>query len=114
MKETLEEKERRLLDNDHSSPMQSVELLKAKLTKEIDKSVYKNFGFIPSTTFGTGKTHNIDQLFEGVKPFFDDQEKLKQKAAEVMAGATGLIRDNKENIEKVTNMAKTLSGFFSS
>jgi hypothetical protein len=39
---------------------------------------------------------------------------LKLKAAELMAGATGLVRDNKENIEKITAMASKLTGFFSS
>ena len=46
-------------------------MLKAKLTNEIDKTVFKNFGFVPSMV-GTGQTLDVNTVFEGVKPFLED------------------------------------------
>jgi len=48
-----------------------------------------------------------------VKPFLQDQEALKVKLAETLATASQFHRENKEHIEKATDIAKNVWGFFS-
>jgi hypothetical protein len=58
------------------------------------------------------KDVDVKSLFEGVKPYFEDQEKLQREMSAKMLEAAKYVDDNKHHIETVKNVGANILSFF--
>ena len=97
MKETLLEKEKRLLDAQNpDQKYAALNFLKDKLQREVDKKAHQYLGIVPSRM---AENFDSQAVFEGIKPFLEEQDALKEKLAEGLKGAQKFAMDNKQNIQ---------------
>jgi len=106
MKENLAEKEARLLEQKALSPDE----IKLKIQKDLFKSL-KNQAAKTASDYGLPlnlgnqiKDMDMTQMFEGVKPFLADQEKIQKELGSKVVDALKFAEDNKHHLETMKNV----------
>ena len=106
MKENLAEKESRLLEQKELSPDE----IKLKIQKDLFKTL-KNQAAKTASDYGLPlnlgnqiKDMDMTQMFEGVKPFLADQEKIQKELGDKVGDVLKFAEDNKHHLETMKNV----------